>query len=153
MLQQIVRILLLCCLSPVLGCADTSARQETQAQDSYCDTTTGRAALVPDWSWVEVVNEHGLDNGNGHFSYGSTCGIQAGGCLSIIGEEGEMLMVRYSIPGQMFGTPCPSGTEFLLTRDTFNAMTPNYKERLRKEREKAALIERLRTKSPSRGQP
>ncbi|MFZ1654207.1 MAG: hypothetical protein WAT84_00005 [Candidatus Moraniibacteriota bacterium] len=90
----------------------------------------GNEAKVPGHAWVTVLNPEPVRGGNGDFSYGETCSINATGKVTVVGfvNEGgkEQVVVRYSIPGQAFGAPCPNGVVFLLPKERFRAMTAEH---------------------------
>ncbi|MDD5749455.1 MAG: hypothetical protein PHO91_01550 [Patescibacteria group bacterium] len=94
-------------------------------------------AKVPSWDWVDVLNQEVVYSGNNEFTYGETCGIECGGTVTVIGEvdEGNVL-VRYTSPhGQTYGTPCPSGIIFQLSKERFTLMTAEYLANMKAEQE------------------
>ncbi|MBU0707357.1 hypothetical protein KKG41_03220 [Patescibacteria group bacterium] len=87
----------------------------------------GDSASVPSWDWVDVLNPtpvtQNFRNGNFPLSYEETCGIEAGGIITVLGEmSSTTLLVEYTAPGSPMGTPCPSGVLFEIKKDDFNAM-------------------------------
>ncbi|MGB3072679.1 MAG: hypothetical protein IPJ68_00705 [Candidatus Moraniibacteriota bacterium] len=90
----------------------------------------GDVAKVPGHEWVKVLNPEPVASGNNEFSYGETCSINETGKVTAVGfmSEGgeELVLVRYSIPGQAFGAPCPSGVVFFTSKKRFHAMTAEH---------------------------
>lgn len=104
----------------------------------------GDTATVPGWAWVDVKNRDPVKSGNGSsFGYGESCGIQHGGTVTVVGIEGNRLLVRYSIGGTQFGTPCPTGVLFFTTKETFLKMTAEYRRVRQSEQAEKDLVERL----------
>jgi hypothetical protein len=106
----------------------------------------GDKATVPDWTWVDVKNPESVESGNTSFGYGEHCGIQRGGTVTVVGIEGNRLLVRYSISGTQFGTPCPSGILFFTTKETFSKVTAEYRRVRAAEQSERNLVKRLLTK-------
>ena len=103
----------------------------------------GDTAIVPDWEWVDVKNARPVSSGNNEFGYGRSCGVKRGGIVTVVGIDGDRLLVRYQIAGTPFGTPCPSGVLFFIKKETFSKMTAEYHRVLKAEQDEKNLIERL----------
>jgi hypothetical protein len=103
----------------------------------------GATATVPGWKWVDVKNSAPLKIGKSSFGYGETCGIQRGGVVTVVGIEGDRILVRYSMPGLPSGTACPSGVLFFTDKRTFSGMTAEHRRIDETERAEKSLVERL----------
>lgn len=93
------------------------------------DTTTmavGDQEVIPDWEWVNVVNkfpvmQHFRNYGT-PLAAGETCGVEAGGVITVREIQGDKLLLDYTAPGQPLGTRCPSGIQYFISRDDFYVM-------------------------------
>jgi len=103
----------------------------------------GDTATVPGWAWVEAKNPDPVKSGNNDFSYGESCGIHRGGTVTVVGIEESRLLVRYSISGIQYGTPCPTGVLFFTTKETFSKMRAEYGLARRSEQTEKDLVRRL----------
>jgi len=79
---------------------------------------------VTDWTWVEVRNSRGIENGNVPFEWGGKCGINERGILVKMGidHERDRVLCRYVTSKTVFGTNCPTGTVFFLGRKDFESL-------------------------------
>jgi len=103
----------------------------------------GDTATVPGWAWVDVKNPEPIKSGNTSFGYNESCGIQHGGTVTVVGIEGNRLLVRYSIGGTQFGTPCPTGVLFFTTKETFSKMTAEYRRVRQSEQNEKDFVKQL----------
>lgn len=103
---------------------------------------------VPAWQWVTVANEAPLPqyatNGSWILVAGETCGIEPGGTVVVLAEDTEGALVRYTAPRPMVGTPCPTGTEFLLVREELTLWRAAVKARTADQRMLKERLQRLR---------
>ena len=84
----------------------------------------GDIAYVAGWEWIEVKNLNGIKNGNCYYGFDTgSCGIKEGGILKVVGIKENSLLVRYYVEKKQYGTNCPSGTLFFISKKTFSTMT------------------------------
>jgi len=105
----------------------TSSTPETPAYQSAI--RIGSKAIIPDWQWVQNINSirQRFSNGTYILQAGETCGVEFGGFITVVGiRSGNNLLVEYTAPGNPEGTPCPSGTRFIISRPEFMNMTRQY---------------------------
>ena len=107
------------------------------------DPKKGDTAKVGGWEWVDVKNTEVVRSGNNEFSYNRSCGIQQGGTVTVVGIDGDRLLVRYSINGTMYGTPCPSGIVFFITKERFSKMTAEFNSAVTAENAEKSIIKKL----------
>ena len=107
------------------------------------DIKKGDEAKVPIWEWVNVKNPNPVKSGNSTFSYDDFCGIQYGGTVTMVGIEGDNLLVRYSIDGTQYGTPCPDGALFFITKERFSKMTDEYNRIFSAKKAEKNLVQKL----------
>ena len=107
------------------------------------DIKKGDTAKVPGWEWVDVKNLQTVPSGNTSFSYGDSCGIQRGGVVMVVGIDGNRVLVRYAISGAMYGTPCPDGVVFFISKERFSKMTAEYHSAVAAENADKNLIKKL----------
>ena len=69
-----------------------------------------------------MKNPEPVESGNNSFSYNESCGIQRGGILTVVGVQDNRVLVRYTVDGEQYGTPCPSGVVFFTTKEKFSFM-------------------------------
>ncbi len=115
----------------------------------------GEWARVPEWEWVDPVNfplRQEFSNGSREMSEGDSCGIKKGGQIDVLSSEDGTLLVLYGAPGKPMGTPCPSGTMFLTSREHFDTFEPRFIAELVRLGERDALIKRLMAKAEENGQ-
>lgn len=107
----------------------------------------GDVARIPKWTWIDVKNPEPIKSGNVLFGYGGSCGISAGGTLMVVGIEGtgysDRLLVRYSSGDTHYGTHCPNGVIFFVTKRAFSKMTAEYRRIRATERAEKDLVKRL----------
>lgn len=93
------------------------------------DIYVGSKAEIDDWDWVDVLNLEAITqnyrnsssdigfNKNGDYD---TCGVEKGGTIEVLGIlQDKRLLVEYTAPGNPAGTPCPSGTHFMMQPGEF----------------------------------
>lgn len=80
----------------------------------------GDVAKVPEWNWITVMNPDGIKNGNGFFRFKDQAGIDYPGTVTVIGLHDNLVLVRYQLPREVFGTSCPSGVIFFLEKKIFS---------------------------------
>lgn len=111
------------------------------------DIKKGDRATVPNWQWVDVVNQEpvvqNFSNARRVIAYGEKCGIEYGGTAVAVATQGNDVLIRYTSPGQPMGTPCPTGVAFFLPKAEFSAMTAKYEEIRKKDAERRALVAKL----------
>ena len=104
----------------------------------------GDRATVPGWTRVEVKNPEPVKSVISSVGYGEFCGIQQGSTVTVVGIEGDRLLVRYSIGGGgPRGTPCLSGVVFFTTKEAFSKMTAEYHRVQKAEQDELELVRRL----------
>ncbi len=110
-------------------------------------TEVGYQAVVPQWKWVEVLNEEPVvqrfRNSNYELTTGRNCGIEFGGLVTVKEVLGDNLLVEYTAPGNPLGTPCPSGVRFNMSTTEFGTMSDHYvviRDTIESEKE---LVKRL----------
>lgn len=129
MKRMIISLFMVALLIPSLASA-----QEVKKDDK---------AIVSSWAWVDVKNPDPVESGNSSFGYGQSCGVQYGGTMKVVGIEGNRLLVRYSIDGTQFGSPCPTGVLFFITKESFSKMTAEYHRVRAAEQSEKDLVKRL----------
>ena len=107
----------------------------------------GDTQTVPDREWVDVVNpkpvEQKYRGSTKDLKRGDTCSIQKGGKVTVIGIDGDRVLVRYTSPAPSIGTPCPSGVLFFVSKDKFQDMTPRYSEITAQEKREINTVKEL----------
>lgn len=107
----------------------------------------GSEATIPGWRWVDVVNKKPVtqhfSNGSIPLTVGETCGVEFGGLITVVEFDDEDLLVEYMAPGNPIGTPCPSGTRFIMNRSDFVSMNGLYVSNLNSFRAEKELVKRL----------
>jgi hypothetical protein len=107
----------------------------------------GDTAIVGKWDWIDVQNLHPVtqkfSNGQKPLVAGDTCGIEEGGVVTVIGVEGDRVLVRYKAPGSPMGTRCPSGVIFFVSKDTFLGMSETYKQVMLQKENERLIVEKL----------
>lgn len=105
--------------------------------------TENQTFPVPGFAWI--VLEKPTSNGNVAFAAGDSCSIQRGGFVSIVGfsDDNKRALVRYSLPQQTFGAPCPSGAVFFLTTDALSSFPEAAKEADKEEMDRSSEVDRL----------
>ncbi len=84
----------------------------------------GSTISVPRWTWVDVEQSIRQEyrNGSSTLQKGESCGMKAGGMITIIEFVSEkIVLARYQAPRIPVGTPCPSGVVFKINLDTLNS--------------------------------
>jgi hypothetical protein len=109
------------------------------------DIKKGDKTVVPSWELVEVKNLEPIkSSGNRDFSYGDSCDIQKGGTVTVVGIDGERLLVCYSISGgPQHGISCPSGVVFFIKKEHFTRMITEHNRVRAAEQAEKDLIKRL----------
>jgi len=92
----------------------------------FCSTAFCQEKTVHNWEWVYCMNPEGImqhySNGNSMLSPGDSCGIEENGTIKIVAEIKNYYLVEYKSPEKQLGTPCPSGTLFLISKEKYNGM-------------------------------
>lgn len=117
--------------TPVENSNSVTANPTPSVNPSKAGTIdVGSQTTIPHWSWVTVINKkpitHRFANGNFPLVAGDECGVEGGGRITVTEVRGDSLIVTYSSPGNPLGTPCPSGAQFVVSRDDFAAMSGQY---------------------------
>lgn len=110
------------------------------------DIKVGDVAINPRWTWVEVQNPNGRQNGNCFHEFGESVGIQVGGKLVVVAIKGDQALVSYESPrGQGCGTEAGNGTLFFVSKRNFTTMTADYQTiQTSKSKAKARILALLR---------
>ncbi len=74
--------------------------------------------------------------------YGEECVTERGGTLSVVGIDGDRLLVRYSITARNAGH-CQSGSLFFVGMQEFSEMTAKFRQLQEDEEKEKALIKRF----------
>lgn len=107
----------------------TEARSQKQLRviEILGSMKRGSSTTIPSWEWVRVLNptpvtQH-FRNGGFPLKYEDTCGIEAGGVITVLGSlTSSTYLVKYTAPGSPMGTPCPSGVLFEIDKNAYNKM-------------------------------
>ncbi len=113
------------------------------AMASPLQVQVGDSTHVPVWTWVTVKNSAPVRSGNNSFGYNDTCGIQHGATMTVEGIAGEQILVSYQIETVQYGTPCPSGVIFFISREDFLRAEDLYQSILNEAQKEKELIQRL----------
>lgn len=103
----------------------------------------GDQATVLGWTSVDVKNLDPVENSSASFSYSMSCGIHHGGTVTVVGIDGNRLLVRYSIGSAQNGMCCPTGVLFFTTKETFSKMKEEYRQIRAAEQNEKNLVKRL----------
>jgi hypothetical protein len=105
----------------------------------------GDKATIPKWEWVDVMNLSKItqkfsgafgtptEGGIQFHQYGDfeTCGVKTRGEVEVLGFlEDNRALVEYTAPGNPKGTPCPTGTKYLISTEKFLKLTGEYKRKI-----------------------
>ena len=120
----------------VLSLVVPSDVREISAQE--LEIKKGDVATISNMEYVGVKNLEQL----GNYFYGSTCNTDPGDTLTVIGIDGDKLLVRYNKNGNS-AYSCPSGIIFFITKDEFLKMKHTEEKAEQKERAEKGLIRRL----------
>lgn len=75
---------------------------------------------------MDIKNLDVVKIGNNEFTYGDTCIIERGRIVTVVGIAGNRVLVRYFIDRTVYGTSCPNGAVFFLTKERFYEMRREY---------------------------
>ena len=79
----------------------------------------GDVALVPDRTWVEIMNPDGIQGRETFFNFGSTAEINYPGIVTALGTHENKVLVRYKCSGKDYSIMCPNGGVFFLDKKDF----------------------------------
>lgn len=71
---------------------------------------------------VYVWNPTPIENRDQTLRYGDPCVIKERNFVSVIGFDGDWVLVRYSVGSVEKNYPCPSGTIFYISKESFLEM-------------------------------
>jgi len=102
--------------------------------------SVGDRAVVPDWKWVNVINEDPVEqvfsNGYSELNKGDNCGVETGGIIEILDfPNATNAIVKYQSPGIPRGTPCPSGVVFEIDTKEFAGLTGAFTNKMNSVRD------------------
>lgn len=83
--------------------------------------------LTEEWKWIEVKNPDGIKSGNNFFHYNDSCGVRSGKKVRVIAIQDDKLLLRYSYPGTVNGTLCPTGTIYFIKKDKWRSLSVSKK--------------------------
>ena len=115
------------------------------------DVKTGDTITLPFWGEVQVVNLNPVAQRWSFIDYhvllkyGDTCEAAEGGAATVIGIDGDRVLVRYKAPGKQDGVDCPTGILFFASKVGFLRMTPEGQKR-----EKDFIREAVEATRPAR---
>ncbi|QQG46126.1 MAG: hypothetical protein HYY55_04165 [Candidatus Niyogibacteria bacterium] len=92
---------------------------------------------------VIVKNLKPIKNGPDEFAYGDMCHLKTGGKITIIAENRDRVLVRYTISGNVEGSSCPNDTILFFPKLRFKEMADEQKREVQKILEEKKLIEEL----------
>lgn len=114
------------------------------AVSATAEVKIGDTAIVPKRDIVKVMNLEPVTYLGREFAPESTCCIEVGGLVEVIGIDKERLLVRYSAPGIAGSSMlCPSGVIFFLSKNEFSGMTEDFHRRQKAAEDDRALVERM----------
>jgi hypothetical protein len=79
----------------------------------------GDVALVPDRTWVEIMNPDGIQGRETFFNFGGTAEINYPGIVTVLGTHENKVLVRYKRSGKNYSIMCPNGGVFFLDKKDF----------------------------------
>lgn len=97
----------------------------------------GHQAIVDRWRWINLARA--IEQR----SVGETVGISAGCVVTVIGKDGDGVLVSYENPHFPSGSQCPSGAVFVLPQVMFKEMTSRYDSYVQQAREVMTEIDRI----------
>jgi len=103
----------------------------------------GDTAVIPEWTWITVQNLDEIKSGNGGFFFGEKCGIKENQTISVVAIDGDDVLVRYNLPYPAYGSPCPDGTLFFVSKTLFLGLTDQYLSVKENQSEEKSRIKRL----------
>jgi len=84
--------------------------------------------IVPEIKWVEVKNPGGVENSNSTFKFNEECVIWPGEETKIVAADGDDYLVEYKCRDSYGGTSCPSGTLFVVPKETYASWIGKYEK-------------------------
>ncbi len=114
--------------------------------DTASEIKRGDTIKITSPELVIVKNLKPIKNGPDEFAYGDMCHLKTGGKITIIAENRDRVLVRYTINGDVEGSSCPNDTILFFPKLRFIEMADEQKREVQRTLEEKKLIEELLNK-------
>lgn len=131
------------CAAMLAVSATATAKPAGGAKKAAEPIYKGETLELTQLEYVRIVNLKSLSRGSRIFFYGDGCAVREGFRVSVVGIDGERVLLRYDQDRKRVAMDCINGTLFFLKKDRYLFMRKERARRDEQERHEKAVVRKL----------